>query len=102
MFTDIPQHSAGVPDGNHIVRNTFRDHASGSNDGILSDMYTRNNDYACTNPGVFSDIYIFIELQSPFPKLRIYRMARCRNSHIRPKHDFISYINVPIIHKRQI
>ena len=69
---------------------------------FFPDGNTRDNDSSRTYPYIFADMDWLIVLHGFFAKSWIDGVVRCGNGYIRPEHDFVININVPIVHQCEI
>ena len=74
MFSYFPQHLAGISDSNRICGNILGDNASRTDDGIVTDSDSGDNDSSRTYPAVSADVYGDIVLIYLFAKRRKYRI----------------------------
>ena len=101
VFSDAPQHPAGIAHRHHIGGGILCDHAAGTDDAVFPDGDTGHDDNTGTQPAVAANAHRQIVLQCLLPEDRINGMACGSQHHVGSQHAVIPDIDMGIIHQLQ-
>ena len=102
MLGDFAKYTAWISDRHHVVRDIFSDDAARTNHSILADLHTGQDDDACADPGIFTDVDILVILEPAAAEFRVDWMVGRRDRDIRAEHDLVPDIDVAVIDQSQI
>ena len=102
MLGDFAEYTAWISDRHHVVRDIFSDDAAGTDHSVLTDLDAGQDDDACADPGIFTDIDILVVLEPAAAEFRVDGVVGGSNRHVRSEHDLVSDIDVAVIDQSKI
>ena len=102
VFPNFPEYAAGVSDSHHACGDILGDNAPGSDNGIITDGNTGQDDSARPDPDIAADMNVDIILQALPAQMRLHRMAGSRDGHIGADHHTFAHIDMAVIHKGEV
>ena len=89
LFRDLANHVAGIAEGEHIVRDVFRDDGACADHDVVTDRHSRHDTDISTDPDIVPDRDIDPVLISGVPCLRMKRVSCGAEHDIRSAHDIV-------------